>query len=99
MVLIMAILLRGVNRVREWGVRLVLFEANWFAPVFVPVSRRAAASKSSPLAGEIPRLAGHDGRGLPNDLRFLASEPENSHPVSGEDLSLGNGTEMGMQED
>jgi hypothetical protein len=147
-----------------WRIRIVPVKANWFDPVLVPVSRRAAALESSPLAGEIVRLTGHGrasprithsrlsnprrlparslgslartgfppnlpfpvlessplageivrltghGRtGLPTDLvswpanlktltrqagrilrrrarrRFLASEPENSHPASGED--------------
>jgi hypothetical protein len=38
---------------------LWLVRTNRFDPIFVPVSRRAAASESSPLAGEIVSLAGH----------------------------------------
>jgi hypothetical protein len=61
--------------------------ANWFDPAFVPVSRRAAAWKSSPLVGEIVRYSGHERR-FPLQPPLLASQPENSHPASGEDLGM-----------
>jgi hypothetical protein len=52
----------------------LLVKANWFDPIFVPVLRRAAAPKSSPLVGEIVRLAGHGPRSWPGNLRTLARQ-------------------------
>ena len=67
--------------------------ANWFDPAFVPVSRRAAAWKSSPLVGEIVRYSGHERR-FPLQPPLLASQPENSHPASGEDQGEGGGRKV-----
>jgi hypothetical protein len=48
----------------------VLVRLSWLDPIFVPVLRRAAAPKSSPLVGEIVRFTGHERAAFPNQPPF-----------------------------